>query len=156
MIRIKQFSQTCLFFSLVVVLCGCGDDRGPVGFVSGKVTVPSGDNPAGLLVRFANGASGVGATAVVEDGGVYTLKHKGDEGVPVGTYKISVTAYVPQMSDREYTDFLDLPADEQNQISEQRNAKKKLVPKKYYNQNTSGLSYEIVQGDQTHDIVISE
>ena len=153
--RLSHLSYTSIFVCLVLVLNGCESGQ-PVGYVSGKVTVPSGEDPAGLLLRFVDGASGSGATAVVEQGGTYTLKHKGAAGVPVGAYTISVTAYVPQMTDKERTEFLALPADEQRQISEQRNAKKKLIPKKYHNQKTSNLSYKIVSGSQKHDIVIGD
>ena len=153
--RINHFLQTCIFLSLVLVFCGCGKGSGPVGYVSGKVSVPGGENPAGLLIRFTDGGSGVGATAVVADGGAYSLKYKGNAGVPIGSYRISVTAYVPRMSDKEYADFLSLPADEQKRISDERNVKKKMVPQKYHKQNTSGLSYEIVEGSQNHDIVVT-
>ena len=144
------------FFAVTLVFSGCGKDSGTVGYVSGKVTVPDEKDPAGLLIRFVNGATGIGATAVVDENGTYELKHKGAAGVPIGTYKISITAYKPQMSDKEYTDFMNSPPAERKQIEAQRNEKMSLVPKKYHKASSSGLSYEIASGTQVHDIVISE
>ena len=127
-----------------------------MGYVSGTVTVPDNKNSEGLLVRFVDSATGVGATAVVGDDGSYELQHKGDAGVPVGSYKISVSVYAPQMSDKEYTEFLSSPPAERKKVEDQRNGKLELVPEKYRSAATSGLSYEIISGSQVHDIVLEK
>jgi len=155
MIRINSILISSVLLSVILVLNGCSPSP-PVGYVSGKVILPDGNNPAGLLVRFMNEPAGVGATSLVAEDGTYSLKHKHKSGVPVGPYQIAVTAYVKQMGDQEYTDFLSLPASEQRRINAERYAKMSLVPEKYHDTYTSGLSYEIVEGEQTHDIEISE
>ena len=43
---------------------------------------------------------------------------------------------------------------EQKRIEAKRNEKMTLVPENYHNTRTSGLSYEVVEGKQTHDIDI--
>ena len=128
--RIKQLTQICFFLSIVFVASGCGNGGGAVGYVSGKVTVPSGKNTEGLLVRFVNGSSGVGATAVVAEDGSYSLKHKGKEGVPIGLYIISVTAYVPHMTDREIADFMDLGSEGAKANNGQAKREKEVGPQK--------------------------
>ena len=154
--RITSISRLGFLIAFLLILSGCGQGNEPLGYVSGQVTVANEENPAGLLVRFINGASGVGATAVVGEDGTYKLKHKGKAGVPIGTYRISITAYVPQMSDREYTDFLSLPGKERKKIEDQRNAKMTLVPERFYLPATSGLSYEVVTGSQKHNIDLTK
>ena len=156
--QMDRITEFCLviFFAVVLIFTGCGKGDGETGFVSGKVTIPDSQNPSGLLVRFVNGATGMGATAVVNDDGTYELKHKGYEGIPIGVYKISVTAYVPQMSDKEYTDFMSSPPAQREKIEKERNAKKNFVPKKYHKASSSGLSYEVVSGSQVHNLSLAE
>ena len=144
-----------IILAFVAAFSGCGENTGVVGYVSGKVVVPDGKNSEGLLVRFTNGATGVGATAIVNENGTYELKHKGNAGVPIGNYKISVTAYVPQMSDKEFTEFMSSPPAKRKEIESQRNAKMTLVPEQYHRAATSELSYEIVSGTQEHNIVLT-
>ena len=82
------------------------------------------------------------------------MKHKGEAGVPVGAFKIAVTAYVKEMTDKEMSEFLSASGKEQKRIEAKRNEKMTLVPENYHNTRTSGLSYEVVEGKQTHDIDI--
>ena len=155
--RINQVSRLGLIFAFILILSGCTGGNGTVGYVSGKVTVPSDKNPEGLLVRFANGASGVGANAVVAEDGTYELKYKGSTGVPVGTYKISVTAYTRPLTDKEYSDSMSgVLSAELTKMKEEQKAKKKLVPKKYRLPTTSDLSYEVVSGSQEHNLDLTE
>ena len=154
--QLRRCLQFGFFLPLLLILSGCGNGGGPVGYVSGKVTLPDGKSPAGLLVRFVDGSTGVGATSVVAEDGTYTLKHKGASGVPVGSFKVSVTAYIPHMSDREYSSFMAASPEERKRIEDEQNAEKGRVPKKFHNQNTSGLTYEIVSGSQSHDVVVTK
>lgn len=153
--RVSQFSLLGILLAVTLVLSGCGKG-GPVGSVTGKVTLPDGNTAAGLLVRFLNESAGIGATAILAEDGTYSLKHKGETGIPIGTYNIAVTAYVKEMTDEEMTAFLNLPAAEQKKINAERYAKLALVPEKYHTTTTSGLSYEIIKGPQTFDIVLTE
>ncbi|MDB2686105.1 carboxypeptidase-like regulatory domain-containing protein [Mariniblastus sp.] len=154
--RITPIARLGVLIAFLLILSGCGQGDGPLGYVSGKVTVANQGNSEGLLVRFMNGASGVGATAVVGEDGTYELKHKGKAGVPIGTYRVSITAYVPQMSDKEYTEFLNLPGKERKEIEDQRNSKMTLVPERFYLPTTSGLSYDVVSGSQKYDIDLTK
>ena len=154
--RINQVSRLGLVFAFIFILSGCSGGNGTVGYVNGKVTVPDAKSPEGLLVRFANGATGIGANAVVAEDGTYELKCKGSKGVPVGTYKISVTAYKRPLTDKEYSDSMSAPSAEQKKVKDEQNAKKKLVPKKYRLPTTSGLSYEVVSGSQEHNLNLTE
>ena len=154
--QVRQFEKIAILLPLIVILVGCGIGGGDVGYVSGKVTLPDNKDSAGVLVRFVSGSSGVGATAIVNEDGTYSLMHKGHTGVPVGTYKISLTTYVPHMTDREIADLDSASPEEQRKIRAERNAGRTRVPKKYQKQNTSGLAYEIVSGSQTHDIKLTD
>ena len=152
----NRVAQTLFFgslLSLAFILSGCGSGM-PKGYVSGKVTLQNGNDPAGLLVRFINASDGVGATGVVQQDGRYSLKSKGESGVPIGSYKIAVTAQVRHMTDLEVVEFMKLSGAEQREVEKERRAKSQLVPKMYRSTETSDLSYEVVSGSQTHDIVI--
>ena len=154
----NRTAQLMLFgslLSLTLVTCGCGSGA-PVGYVSGQVTLPSGNDPAGLLVRFMNESAGVGATSVVQPDGTYSLKFKGESGVPVGKFKVAVTAHVRHLSDLEVVEFMKLSGPEQRKFEAERRSKSKLVPTKYRSTETTDLSYEIVSGSQEYNIVITE
>ena len=149
----------CLFFgtllSFTLIVSGCGSGV-PTGYVSGNVTLSNGNDPADLLVRFMNTSAGVGATAVVQQDGTYELKYKGKTGVPIGKFKIAVTAHIRHMNDLEVAEFMELSGAEQQKIKAERQKKRDLIPKKYQKTETSDLSYEIVDGVQTYNIVIPE
>ena len=49
-----------------------------------------------------------------------------------------------------------LSGEEQKKIQVDRHAMKSLVPEQYHSASTSSLSYEIVEGTQTHDMVVPE
>ena len=154
----NRFAHIVISASLlsgILMICGCGNGN-QTGYVSGKVTLQNGNDPAGLLIRFMNPSAGIGATALVADDGTYSLRYKGNAGVPIGTFKIAVTAHVKLMNDLEVVKFMELSGAEQAKVTAERSAKKVLVPEKYRSTETSDLSYEIVSGTQTHDIVVPE
>ena len=153
--RIAQFLFFGCLLSFTLIISGCGSGT-PRGYVSGKVTLENGNDPAGLLIRFMNPSDGVGATAVVQQDGTYSLKHKREPGVPPGTFKIAVTAQVKHMTDLEVVEFMKLSGAEQEKVERERREKSKLVPERFRSTDTSDLSYEIVAGEQTFDIVVPE
>ena len=153
--RTAQFLFFGSLLSFTLIASGCGSGV-TTGYVSGKVTLQNGNDPAGLLVRFMNASEGVGATAVVQQDGRYSLKSKGEAGVPVGIFKVAVTGQVRHMSDLEVVEFMKLSRAEQQKVEADRRAKSKLVPERYRSTETSDLSYEVVAGEQTFDIVLSQ
>ena len=153
--RIVQFLFFGSLFSFTLIISGCGSGV-PTGYVSGKVTLENGNDPAGLLIRFMDATQGVGATAVVQQDSTYSLKCKGEPGVPIGTFKIAITAQVKQMSDLEVVEFMKLSGAEQRKVQAERSAKRELVPERYRSTETSDLSYEIVDGVQSYNIAIPE
>ena len=76
--------------------------------------------------------------------------------MPVGAFKISITAYLEEMDDDELKVFLSSPAQEQKRITAERKENLVQVPERYQTTRTSGLSYEIVKGKQTFGIVVSQ
>ena len=152
----KRFKGSLLLGLIlsVVFLSGCGGD--PVGYVSGKVILATDDDPEGLYVTFINTGTGIAGTALVDADGNYRLTYKGDEAIPVGVFTISVKAHDAEMSDEEFGKYMSLPLHKKMEVRKQRLSKGDLVPKKYHDPSTSGLSYEITQGCQTYDIDVSE
>ena len=142
------------FVLAVTFLSGCGGDS--VGYVSGKVILASEESAEGLYVMFMNTSTGVGATSVVDADGNYSLMYKGGLAVPVGTFGVAVKAHEKEMSQVEFDKYIKLPLAKKEKVQAKRLIKGKLVPKKYHDPSTSGLSYEITPGNHTYDIDVSK
>jgi hypothetical protein len=126
---------------LGVPIAGCGDASGvgPTFPVSGKVTLNGAPlTAASTIVLFkpdtAKGnTSPVEPTGTVDADGNYTLTTKGKKGAPPGWYKVIVTA-------RE-----EAPPVHPKTPKPHRPVSKSLLPAKYGQGQTSGLSIEVVE-----------
>lgn len=124
-----------------VALSGCGSatsEHGPVGTLSGKVTF-NGEPVKEGVVQFNNPEKGFGGQAVIDEEGNYTVSNDLG-GLVTGTYQISV---VPPMIEKSFgpdTPPSEVPKEMPN------------IPKKYHYPNTSGLSFQVKEGENTFDI----
>lgn len=137
------FPVICPFLlsSLLCLLPGCQDsttDFGPTGALSGKVTY-KGEPVKEGLVQFNNPDKGFGGQAVIIEDGTYTVTNSSG-GLVTGTYQVSV---VPPMIEKSFGP--NTPSSEV--LKEMSN-----IPKKYHYPNTSGLSVQIKEGNNTFDI----
>ena len=140
----RPFRGLPLLLSALLFGClasGCGDDSG-VGWtvpVAGKVTIDNVPLTAkSTVVLFKPDASKGNSspfqpTGTVDADGTYTLKTKSKKGAPPGWYKVVVTA-------RE-----DAPPLPPKTPQHRRPAAMSLVPAKYGQEKTSGLSIEVVE-----------
>jgi hypothetical protein len=121
-----------LELSLLVVLAGCGGAK--LSPVHGKVTLADGSPAPNATVTFENVETHVRATGTTDDAGAYELSmlSKGD-GIPPGEYKIAV--------------FQAGAAD-----SSATKAPPRIFPVRYESAETSGLTYTVTPGANTHDI----
>jgi hypothetical protein len=124
----------------VFVACGCSDVSG-VGKtvpVIGKITLDGQPLTAPSTMVLFKPDTGKGNTSpfepvgTVDDQGNYVLVTKGKKGAPPGWYKVVVTATEGS------------PV-HQNSPSNHRPVAKSLVPAKYGQETTSGLSIEVVE-----------
>jgi hypothetical protein len=141
------------FLSLLVLLAacvGCGEALGPSGTVSGTAKINGTNLKAGTLVTFTR-EDGTIASATVAADGTYVLKIIGNpapEKIPVGSYKVAVNvpASGAAMSDAEYEAMM-------NSGGKPPESKKDTsVPSKYNSGQTSGLVFDIKEGENKFDI----
>src|SRR5262245_15890701 len=120
-------------------LAGCSRGGRPVGHVSGVVTYAGKPVPTGT-VMFVPVESGPPAYGDIGPDGRYELStYCPGDGAVVGAHKVMITA------------LEQLPpalANNQNRLPQM------LVPPKYGDTKTSGLSFEVKAGDNTLDILL--
>lgn len=126
---------------LVPLLTGCGGD--PLGSVKGTVTLDDNPLPNGTLTFEMPGRRP--ATAKVVNGQIVqaTTFQPGD-GVPVGAHKVAVSA-----TEAAAGVVVDNPGDTKGPPKGDYMSGKSLIPTKYNNPETSGLTAEIKSGENT-------
>lgn len=139
------FARSLPLFLAVLILVlsasGCGDTSGvgPTFPVSGKVTINGTPLTAASTIVLFKPDAAKGNTSLFEPTGTvdaegnYTLTTKGKKGAPPGWYKVIVTA-------RE-----DAPPVHPKTPKPHRPVSKSLLPAKYGQTQTSGLSIEVVE-----------
>ncbi|MBN2295229.1 MAG: hypothetical protein JXM70_22555 [Pirellulales bacterium] len=112
--------------------CGGGPDLPPLAPVSGTVTLDGKPIPRGT-VQFSpdnsKGTRGAPAVGRIDSEGRYTLKTAGEDGAIVGFHKVRIEAR------RE-------PRNEMDTMPPS------LVPERYMNPDTSGLTFEVKAGEE--------
>lgn len=127
----------------LLIGAGCGKSVSN-GTVSGKVMLEGKPVPEGCTVSFVSDK--FTAAGKVGVGGSYTLLDAGKPNIPTATYKVSVAPPAQQMSDAEY-DKLMSPGGTGAAAPPPA-----VIPAKFQNPATSGLSYPVQQGPNTIDI----
>jgi hypothetical protein len=125
--------RICLMLATVVVLAGCSaGDQFPTEKVSGKITYKNQPVTTGTVVFVPNGDM-PSATGEIKPDGTYELTtYEENDGAVIGTHQIMVTA-VEDMA---------------NKLPEERSGTpRSLVPQKYSNYSTSGLTAEVKEGE---------
>ena len=149
--------MTLWFRALFVALAmfaaaGCLGKSQPTGTVSGKVTYKGNPVPAGCLVTFVS-ERGVAALGTVDASGRYQLMIAGKPDVPALEYNISVTftgVAGPEMTDEDERKFMAGNPETIAKFSSQ--SQRAPIPKKYADEFSSGLSFQIKEGANSFDI----
>jgi hypothetical protein len=127
--------------------------------VSGTVTLNGQAVPAGCGVAFLS-PEGFAASGVVEAEGAYELTIIGNNGkrtidIPTGTYSVSVSEPPqPELSEEDYDAMMENSATAAGPSGAADDVE--TLPAKYQSMDTSGLSYEVKEGANTIDIVLSQ
>jgi hypothetical protein len=130
---------------LSVVGCGSGGYHGPTGAVTGRVTLDGQPIPQGSVVSFVSEA-GFTATATVSSNGSYQLQTAGNPEIPVSTYKVSIAPPAQAMSETDYDKYMSGEGGDATETPSE------VIPPKYADPATSGLSFDVEQGANTIDI----
>jgi hypothetical protein len=129
---LKRFARDRCFMIasmmlLVGVCAGCGS-RASVGQVQGKVTLDGSPLAAGAIATVPD--AGRGAHGAIENG-VFELGTFGEnDGALIGTHKVAVVAY-----------------EQAKNAGPESPTGKLLVPQRYTNPETSGLTIEVKAGE---------
>lgn len=133
---------------LLTIVSGCsgGGYSGPTGTVSGTVTLAGQPVPPDCRVSFVSD-EGFTATAQVAGNGNYSLSSLDKSAIPTATYKVTITPPPErELSEAEYEQAM---AD--GTIGTAGSAVE-VIPAKYQNLATSGLSFEVKAGSNTINI----
>ena len=140
----------------VLFLTGCesGGYSGPTGTVSGTVTLNGQPVPQGCTVAFVSDA-GHTATGQVGAGGQYSLSVVGEGGktsaIPAASYNVSVTPPAEAESSGDYDQMMEESASGEGQ-AEETTPEAEVIPAAFQSTGTSGLSYEVKEGENTIDV----
>lgn len=129
-----------LFFCMLLLIsmgCGGGPDRSSTAPVSGVVTFDGAPLASGTITFETTGSRP--ASGIIKEGAILNvMTYEPDDGAPIGTHKVSITATETAKSavvanPGETTDF------DPNYMG----GGNSLIPEKYNNPSTSGLVAEI-------------
>ena len=138
----------------LTLMAGCGGNPfGPLGAISGKLTLDGEAAPTGTKVLYMGPETGHAGYSITKDGGQYDIewRHSGKtyKGLPVGKYQVMIVSHEADDSDSRSAE--EMLAGDKPKASAKPKAK---IPPKYSRGNTSGLEYTIQEGPNTIDINI--
>lgn len=143
----------CLSLGLLILMAGCNNIRKgeEQAEVSGRVLFQGKPLPGGR-VSFVAVNGGVGASETIDESGNYKIK------APIGDVKIGVdnSMLEPKRFGGGPPKSMKHPKPP-NSSSDAKSVKGQYVriPREYKDPSTSGLSYTVQKGAQTHDIELS-
>jgi len=135
----------CVLAMTVTGGCSKGGYSGPIGTVTGKVTLDGKPAPQGSAVTFLSEAGYTGSAKVGADGS-YTLMNVDKPELPVATYKVAVAQPASEMSGADYDKYMSSGG------GGEAKTEKAAIPAKYQNTETSGLSFDVKEGPNTINI----
>jgi hypothetical protein len=119
--------------ALATIYTGCGSSKTPTAEVSGKVTYQGKPLAAGAVLF--QPASGPAAKGEISPDGSFRLSTFGShDGAILGTHKVGISCYAPAAA---------------KSPSQEPGLGKPLIPEKYLNFQTSGLTAEVTS-DANH------
>ena len=129
---------------------GCGgNDFGPMGTVSGKVTLDGKPVEPDTKVIFMQGTKGYTGFGIVKDAGQYRIEWRRSgttyDGLPLGNYDVML---VPAGA----VDVDEMSAEEMLAGGPKKSTSKAVLPARYLRTTTSGLTFEVAAGDNAIDI----
>ncbi len=162
---------------LLVAVAGCGEKNPPTGKVTGKVTL-DGKPVEGAVVTFTPEGGGNPAVGRTKADGTFSLTtFEPDDGALLGPHKITVTKFnVPdggmnpygsqaqpaapdpnkKLTEEEEMALMEQGYNESQAQPQNRNqVLKNALPDKYANPATSGLTYTVVEGENTVNLELT-
>ena len=135
----------CVLAMTVTGGCSKGGYSGPIGTVTGKVTLDGKPAPQGCAVTFLSEAGHTGSAKVGADGS-YTVMNVDKPEMPVGKYKVAVAQPASEMSGADYDKYMSAGG------GGEAKTEKATIPAKFQNTETSELSFDVKEGPNTINI----
>jgi hypothetical protein len=144
-----------LVVGLLAAGCGGRKDRPPLGRVSGKVTY-NGEPLAKASVVFLPDQEGIrSAMGETDEQGRYTLwTYDPGDGAPVGKHKVTVTLRGASEKAEMHPSAIGKGKGEAY-YEQVAFTGKPLIPEKYFNPMTSGLTADVQRGSNTFDFPLT-
>lgn len=134
----------------LLLLSGCGRDFGPMGSIAGTLKINGEVPPEGTKLIFMEPAVGHAGYGLTDTTGAFRIEWRKDgqayDGLPVGSYQVML---VPA----DMVDVDEISADEMLDGGAPRKMKSS-IPAKFLRASTSGLQYQISEGENQIDVAI--
>lgn len=143
-------SLSLLVGTLLLSGCFSGSDSGPTGTVDGKLTNKGKTLSSDTKVVFMHTSSGVAAFGSTLEDGAYKIDSYNDGNLPVGLYRVMIQPPASQLGAED-----EEPSAEELLDNPNINKPKKTAAEfafKYRQLSTSGLEYEVKEGENSFDI----
>jgi len=140
-----------LAWVMVAIIAGCSSGRPKTYQVTGTVTM-KGEPVEGATVVFLppEGATYQAATGITDASGHFKLSSfAGDDGAQEGEYRIKVSKFnVKKPTKEEQERYISIEEERKMQFGDDKPAvpAKNLLPPKYNDETTSGLTYTVKRG----------
>lgn len=167
--------KTSYAFGILVSVVAIGaagcDDGIPTYPVTGTVTDAGGTPIENAAVTFTHATSSeASAVGLTDASGVYTLNTKEKTGAQAGSYKVTIAKYeggdsydesgeeaAPAADPYDITNEYPENYDEQKEADRAaREQSKNSLPQRYSNPETSGLSADVTEGENTIDFQLEK
>ncbi len=143
----RKIYQSFIVVLFCALLAGCSDDPyGPTGKVTGKLTLDGKPLAAGHAVSFMQMEQGFLAYGITDAEGNFEVKSWNAGAMPVGKYHVMIA---PPGGD---ADTSSLSAEERFEQGQASGREKPTFPGRYRETTTSGLQYDIAEGENHFDI----
>ena len=134
-----------LLFVASLVGCG-GDPYGPTGRITGKLTMDGKVMPAGHAVSFMQMEKGFLAYGMTDAEGKFTVSSWNNGKIPIGSYSVMIAPPGGESIDANAS------AEERFEQGQAKGKSTTTFPSRYRETTTSGLKYDIAEGDNHFDI----
>jgi len=142
------FCCVALISSSFLLIAGCGPNYGPTGKITGRLTLDGKPLPPGQNVAFMEMVKGFLAYGTTDADGKFEVKTFNEGEMPIGVYKVQVAAAPASAKDAAQASAED--RFEKPEVLAPRTAS--TFPKKYTDFVTSGIEFDVKQGDNHFDV----
>jgi hypothetical protein len=143
-----RINSAILLAALLGLAWGCnqGVDYGPTGTAAGRLTMNGKPLSAGTQVVFMHAEKGYASFGTTDAEGNFKITSWNDGRLPIGKYQVMIQAPAGSAADPDSATAEELLAPQTGELSSAE------FPFKYRQVSTSGLSFEVKEGENSFPI----